>query len=120
MSYKRLDVQLKYVATYAQRQRYRLPASQDQYLGQRAQIALYADSIRAGFRPRTSPPTPAAGRSIAVIKNLSAFRLLCRLRRNPGPDRTPCFPLRRSGRGRRPAENVRYQYRQGSTYRFDP
>jgi hypothetical protein len=28
MSYKRLDVQLKYVATYAQRQRYRKPLSE--------------------------------------------------------------------------------------------
>src|SRR5215472_7553572 len=120
MSYKRLDVQLKYVATYAKRQRYRLPASQDQSLGQRAQRALYTDSIRAGFRPRTSPPTPAAGRSIAVIKDLSTFRLLCRLRRNPSSDHTPCFPLRRFGRVTRTVENVRCQYRQGSTYHFDP
>jgi hypothetical protein len=41
--------------------RIRLPASQDQSLGQRAQRALYTDSIRAGFRPRTSPPTPRVG-----------------------------------------------------------
>src|ERR1700756_99271 len=50
-------------------------------IGERSTLDLRPS--RSGFWS-CDPPTPAAGWSIAVIKNLSAFRLLCCLRRNPG------------------------------------
>ena len=37
--------------------------------------AKWLNELYTPIRPRTSPPTPAAGQSIAVIENLSALRL---------------------------------------------
>jgi len=59
MSYKRLEVQLKYVATYAQRQRYRSPA-----------VTGLADLGKLSFLP-----TAQSGSSSSSVapKRLTAF-----------------------------------------------
>jgi hypothetical protein len=56
-------------------------------------------------RERARQPLQRAG-LLLLLKTFQTFRLLCRLRRNPGSNHAPCLPLRRFGRVTRAAAGV--------------
>ena len=82
---------------------------------------LYTPTVYelAFARERARQPLQRAG-LLLLLKTFQRLGYFAACAEILGPIVRHGFPLRRFGRVTRTAENVRCQYRQGSTYRFDP